>query len=151
MSGQALAHTAHTARADRHFVVGDALFNAGDEWSAVCFFYSAYHHVKAALLQDPRFDDPTELHKLHIDLVADDRLVTRHKGRKNAGHGREWGLNELVMLLYPSIVTSYEALHQSSIQVRYYSGLLGGDLDSVRDDVEVARSAAQSGGVLSFS
>lgn len=106
-----------------HAKTGDALEGAGDEWAAVCWFYSAYHYVRSALIADPIFDDLTRLQSVHQHLVPDDRHVTRHKGRR--GGAPELGVNEVVLKLYPAIAGPYDKLHQASIDVRYERGLRG--------------------------
>lgn len=145
MPGPTLDSTSHQARAARHAKIGEMLVEAGDEWGAVCCFYAAYHHVKAALLEDPIFDDPTRMHDRHLDLVADDRFTDRHKGRRNTGRGREWGINELVGLLYPQIRREYEQLHQASIDVRYGSGLRSGALPAVTSALTAIENEANTG------
>lgn len=142
----ALAVEQHQQRADRHLHIGRALFDAGDEWAAVPFFYCAYHHVKAALLDDPVWGDISRMHRLHPDLIPDDRWVSRHHGRKGLpGAPRQWGINDLVLLLYPSIVKQYEQLHQASIDVRYSTGLPPGALEALPAAVEHVRTEVQEG------
>ena len=109
----------HGSRASRHRKVGDALASAGEEWAFVCFFYGAYHLVKAALLCDPVFDDPIRLAKSPVPLRPDDRFVSRHRGRRRPGVEVEWGVNDLVATIYRFIREDYELLHQLSIEVRY--------------------------------
>lgn len=111
----------HLVRAARHRKVGEALID--DEWAAVCFFYSAYHIVRHALREDPIFDDPTALSRINPELTPADRHVSRHQARKGAPGGRQWGINELVTLLYRPIAVDYDRLHQASIEVRYSRGL----------------------------
>ena len=113
----------HVARSDRHLKVGNALNDAGDEWAAVCYFYSAYHLVKSALLADPVFDDPAALASVRPDLSPEDRNTSSHHGRNRRGEPRIYGVNELVLTLYRPIVGEYERLHQGSIEVRYHQGL----------------------------
>lgn len=148
MPGPALNATSHTSRSERHAHIGRMLIEAGDEWGAVCCFYAAYHRVKCALLSDPLFDNPKSMHGKHMDLVGDDRYTDRHKGRRNTGRGREWGINELVGLLYPSIRREYEQLHQFSIDVRYGSGLRNGALPAVTPALARIENAAQAGDLV---
>lgn len=122
----------HRSRAERHRKVGAALLDAGDEWAAVPLFYAGYHLVKAALLRDPIFGDPTSLSRISADLTPEDRFVTRHHGRRRRGEPREWGVNEVVQVLYRRATKSYEALHQASILVRYGEGLPANSLESLR-------------------
>ncbi len=142
MRQSALASSVHVTRAERHYTVGEALYEAGDEWAAVCFFYAAYHYVKAALLEDPIFDDPSRCSATHPDLNIDDRHTDRHQIRKPRGSSsRGWGVNDLVLLLYRSIAGDYDRLHQASVSVRYRDGLPAGSLDHVRQCVDVVRAA----------
>lgn len=109
-------------RAQKHADVGDALAEAArNEWAAVCWFYSAYHLTRAALLSDPVFEDTPRLQNIYHLLVPEDRHVTRHRGRR--GPHPEMGINDLVEKLYPALSGSYERLHQASIDVRYEDGL----------------------------
>ena len=80
-----LAEQAHKARAARHLQIGKLLAGEGEEWGAVPLFYCAYHHVKAALLVDPIWWDLQRLHSKSIELMPDDRFVTRHKARRVRG------------------------------------------------------------------
>lgn len=147
MAPARLAHQAHTARATHHFDVGCALRDAAaNEWAAVCWFYSAYHHVKAALLQDAIFDDVGRLHEKHHDLQSSDRYTDRHQIRKGPGSGhRGWGINELVQLLYPGVIRPYDRLHQASVSVRYRDGLPGDALPGLSTAIDEIRDAARAG------
>lgn len=119
----ALTEEQHKNRAERHASVGDALAAAGeDDWAAVCYFYAAYHLVRAALVGDPVFDNPNDLARIDVELTPEDRYTQRHKGRKKTSNGREWGVNELVLLLYRPYAGIYDRLHQASIDVRYGRG-----------------------------
>lgn len=124
MVQQGVSADVHLERAARHRKVGDALCSAGDEWAAVCYFYSAYHLVQHALLSDPVFDNPTALTAIQPLLTPDHRYTHAHKGRQRSGHVREFGVNELVLQLYRPIASKYNQLHQASIHVRYESGLV---------------------------
>lgn len=143
-SSPPLAEQQHRDRAGRHLVIGEALESAGDEWAVVPLFYASYHLVKAALLIDPIWDDANRRTAVHVELTPADRFVTRHHGRRVTGNGRHWGINELVLKLYPVIVQEYERLHQASIQVRYGAGLPSDALPALRVDVDhvCAQSAA---------
>ncbi len=112
---------AATTRAQEHAAVGDALITAADnEWAAVCFFYAAYQIAIAAISDDPIFDDLDRLKRVNAELIPDDRRTTRHQGRKNGKNGREWGVNELMLLLYGQTVgAAYDKLHKASVSVRY--------------------------------
>lgn len=102
--------------------MGNALSDAiGEEWAAVCYFYSAYHLARHALLTDPVWHQQTALRAINPALSRDDRNTKRHQGRR--GVAKEWGINELVLLLYPSVVGEYEKLHRMSNAVRYEGGL----------------------------
>ena len=113
----------HRSRAAEHEGLGRVLAESGHEWAAVALFYAAYHHVKAALLEDVIFDDHAACQSLSGDLLPQDRTTTRHQGRKRTTSGREWGINELVLLLYRPAAGTYEKLHQASVDVRYQAGL----------------------------
>lgn len=145
MRQSALDHGVHVRRAERHYKVGCALADAGDEWGAVCFFYAAYHLVKAAMLADPLFEDPTRCHAKHHDLNIDDRHTDRHQVRKSRDAGRGWGVNDLVLLLYRPIVGDYERLHQASVSVRYRDGLPAEALTALRGSVDRIREAFDAG------
>lgn len=132
----------------RHQKVGAALGEAGDEWAAVCWFYSAYHLIKATMLVDPLWNNPAAFHALHPDLNPDDRFVDRHRGRRRVGGPTEWGVNELVALLYPKAAAPYERLHQASIKVRYSTGLPSAALPSLPRDLEALCAMDAAGGLM---
>jgi hypothetical protein len=111
----------------------ERLADADEEWAAVCYFYSAYHTMKAAFIEDPVFDDPTRLSTFSTSLIPDDRYVTHHRGRMGSGP-RKLGVNDIVQALYPKIAPHYIRLHMASIAVRYENGLAPLKLDSVRAD-----------------
>jgi len=121
----------------RHQVVGNALGDAGDEWAAVVWFYSAYHLIKGALLRDPIWSDLGALANISLELMPEDRFTSRHRGRRRAnGAPREWGVNELVLKLYRKAAKPYDLLHQASISVRYGAGLPDGALPELREALE---------------
>lgn len=144
MAQQGVSADVHLERAARHRKIGDHLCEAGDEWGAVCYFYSAYHLVKHALLTDPIFDEPTALSRIDVTLQPDDRYTSRHHGRQREGQAREWGVNELVTRLYRPISASYERLHQASIAVRYGAGLAL-PLDRIVGAIEAVQNAHTAG------
>lgn len=97
---------------------------AGDEWHAVCYFYAAYHTVRAAMLEDPVFRNAKRLSTFSPNLAMQDQHATSHHGY--LGHdsrGRKFGVNDIVKLLYPSIAAEYVRLHMASVDVRYGHGL----------------------------
>lgn len=118
----------HRSRADEHRRVGVAILDTGVEWAAVCLFYSAYHHVKAALLDDPIFTDFDALRAVRPDLSPDDRFASAHKVRKGQPG---YGVNDLVLLLYPRVAGTYDKLHSMSIDVRYQRGLRLGAIEAL--------------------
>lgn len=133
----------HLTRAREHEQVGDALKDAvGNEWAAVCYFYSAYHLVRAALVADPIFDSMARLKAKSSHLMPSDRYTDSHHGSR--APGMNFGVNELVNLLYPQILQSYEFLHQASIAVRYDTGLRF-DLTNVRGRLDAVIAASDSG------
>lgn len=148
MSSQAtLREHEHRTRADRHRKIGDLLVQAGDEWGAVPLFYCAFHYVKAAMLRDPIWGDVTALQSIHQDLIPEDRYVERHHGRRRNGAPREWGVNEIVLQLYPQVVKQYEVLHQASIKVRYGTGLPDGALPALTDAIDKICETDAKGGL----
>ncbi len=136
----------HLERAVAHAESGDKLQAAGDEWFAVCYFYSAYHMVKAAMHEDPIFDDVARCAAVSPLISLDSRYVEHHSGGKGE-NGRSLGVNELVMKLYHGIRVPYHRLHMASIAVRYGGGL--GDISpiTVADDFR-AVSREYSGGKI---
>ena len=148
MSGTGdLALAKHLERAARHRVIGHLLSDAGDEWATVPLFYSAYHLTRHALRSDPIFHEPTKLSRVNASLTMAERDVTRHKGRKNipGSSAREWGINELVTMLYRPLTASYDKLHQASIEVRYGAGLKTAplaDLVAALDAIQEAHDGA---------
>ncbi|MEV7692484.1 hypothetical protein AB0N73_04035 [Microbacterium sp. NPDC089189] len=128
----------HLERSVVHMETGDRLKAADDEWFAVCYFYSAYHLVKAAMHADPIFDDISRCSGVHPLLSVDSRYVEHHSGGKGE-NGRSLGMNEIVMKLYRSIRVPYHRLHTASIAVRYQGGLAPISPITVADDFTVVR------------
>lgn len=125
--------------------------SAGEnDWAAVCFFYAAYHVVRAALVSDPIFDDPGSLSKIRVGLAPQDRHTERHKGRKNTANGREWGVNELVLILYRPFAGAYDRLHQASIDVRYGRGLRAPSTTEIRQCLDKIEGASNVGQLTSY-
>jgi hypothetical protein len=122
----------------------DALWESGDEWAAVCYFYAAYHAMKAALIEDPVFDSLTDLAKHSPFLLLEDRFATKHNGYFGAGV-RRMGVNDIVVSLYPTVAAEYVRLHIASVGVRYGNGLAPITLQSVRNDYDAVIGAYQSG------
>jgi hypothetical protein len=125
-------------------VTGKMLREAGDEWFAVCYFYAAYHTVKAAFIEDPVFDDVARLAAKSPHLIMEDRFAESHHGRVNFGT-RRLGVNDIVAKLYPDIAVEYVRLHMASMAVRYQQGLGAISVQSVMDDYETVISAYQAG------
>ncbi|MDH5150460.1 hypothetical protein [Brevibacterium casei] len=117
----ALSFERHCEISEDHFAQAEAIAGASTDWAAVAYFYSAYHAMKAAFLQDPIFDDMTRLKSINQHLMPDDRNTQKHKVRRG---GNGFGVNDLVHLLYPSKRGDYERLHQSSLGVRYGQGVV---------------------------
>lgn len=134
MTGPPLTIAEHVERARYHKRVGDALHSSGpDSWGAVCYFYSAFHLVRAALTHDPIFSDLPQLKSIHPGLIPDDRDVTAHQTRK--GSSRQFGVNDLVRLIHLGILPQYLRLHGASVGVRYERGI-SSDLDGYSQDLE---------------
>lgn len=123
----------HLARSVVHMETGDRLRDAGDEWFAVCYFYSAYHMVKAAMHADPIFDDIARCSAVHPALSVDSRYAEHHAGGSSAT-GRALGINEIVFKLYKNIRLPYTRLHAASCAVRYGNGLAPISPITVSDD-----------------
>ncbi len=130
-------------RAARHLKIGSALVAAGDEWGAVPLFYCAYHLARAAMITDPIFSDLPRLKSKNSDLTPDERLTSRHHGRRGSSV-KQWGVNELVALLYPKLSSDYEVMHQASIDVRYGRGFRG-DLLRLEDGTIAFRDSYNEG------
>ncbi len=118
----------------------ERLSGSDEEWAAVCYFYSAYHTVKAAFIEDPVFGDLNRLQSFSTDLVPDDRYVTHHRGRLGNGP-RKPGVNDIVRMFYPTISKQYVRLHMASIAVRYEGGLAPIQLATVKADYHVIAEA----------
>ena len=115
------------------------MFDTGQEWAAVCGFYSAYHLIRASFLADPVFDDPHRLSKISTKIFPEDRFVTKHS--KGGLSSTSYGINEIVSTLYLDIRARYHRLHVASNTVRYGRGLRAIQLPSVQADlVEVTRA-----------
>lgn len=141
MNTRPLACAQHVERATHHVLVGNALHEEiNEEWAGVCYFYSAYHLVKAALTTDPIFDDLTALKKIDPNLMETDRWADKHHVPSKASG---FGINNLVKLIYPETQGSYHELHGASVGVRYGLGVtvplndLAADLRDVRATLEV--------------
>ena len=109
------------ARADHHWTVAQALYASGDEWAAVCGFYSCYQLVRASMEKDPIFSDRALLSAVHPNLYPEDRHETKHS--KGGLSKPAFGVNEIVTLVYPHIKREYAALHLASCDIRYEAGL----------------------------
>lgn len=124
----------HVFRAAYHRGAGKALHEAADHgWAAVCYFYSAYHLARAALISDPIFDDWDALRAVDPGLIPEDRYATKHQMRR--GSEKDHGVNDLVALLYPPIRTPYVELHGASTAVRYKMGT-STSLDDLRSELD---------------
>ena len=111
------------------------------ELAAVAYFYSAYHMVKAAFIEDSIFDELGRLQGLNLHLIPDDRFVTHHRGRLGGNGPRKLGVNDIVQILYPAVAPRYVRLHMASIAVRYESGLAPYQYVDVKSDyLEIARA-----------
>lgn len=93
-----LSAAEHQTRAVELAGEAGRLHEIGAEWAAVAYFYSAYHRVRAALLDDPVFDDMSRLKRVDPQLLPSDRDTAFHTGRRR-GQAPEFGVNDLVLLL----------------------------------------------------
>lgn len=99
------------------------------------------------MLVDPIWQDLKSLKAIHQDLVPDDRFIGRHKGRRRVGGPKEWGVNDLVLMLYRPAAGHYDRLHLASVDVRYSTGLPTGALNPVRASLD-ALLAMDTAGAL---
>lgn len=147
MSGRFSAKE-HRERSEHHFRVGQVLAESKHEWGAVILFYAAFHSVRAAMVDDPIFSDPSALHAAHRLLTPDDRWTTMHKARR--GGEPRLGVNEIVGIIYPDYSGPYEKLHVASVQVRYERGLRPLEaLSEMIDYARMIREAEASGRLVS--
>lgn len=139
--GRPLTIEEREQRSAEHLGLARTLAEVKHEWAAVAYFYAAYHLVRAALLDDPTFDDLSSCQRKHVDLRPEDRHVGSHHGKPRKVP-REFGVNDLVALLYPGVSATYERLHQLSIDVRYERGMKASieDLQAVWDKFERLRT-----------
>lgn len=116
----------HLSRQDYHRRLAGTLASApvAHPWACVVGFYAAFHSARWALQCDRRFDDEDTLEAIHPHLRPNDRRPAKHKARRGPGPMADFGVNDLVLLLYPKASKSYELLHQASIEVRYNQGRL---------------------------
>jgi hypothetical protein len=129
------------ARAREHAGLGGVLFEAGHEWAAVAWFYSAYHMVKAAFIRDPIFDDYDRLSRLNSKLRPEDRYEIRHSYGGGLS-GTQYGVDELVWFLYRPIASDYKLLRMRSCDVRYRNGLSRpDDLQGIRQSFAKVHAA----------
>ena len=131
-------------RAETARTSAGVLIAANDDWFVSPLFYSAYHLVRAALIDDPIFDSPELLRARDARLTPECRFLTRHQGRLDA-EGRSLGINDVVGILYPAIAVEYARLHMASRAIRYGDGLGVITAQSVHDDYAVIRDAWDSG------
>jgi hypothetical protein len=137
----------HLERAVAHKETGDRLAAADDEWFAVCYFYSAYHAVKAAMHADPIFDDIARCAAVDAALSVDSRFAEHHSGGSGK-NGRSLGVNDIVFKLYKGIRLPYTRLHMASIAVRYGSGLDTISPVTVKDDFAAVCDAFSAGTIV---
>lgn len=124
------------------------LLAGGDEWFAVCYFYASYHLVKAAMMVDPIFGNPTDLSTVDVNLTPASRWTTHHQGRVQKGGPRDFGINDIVVKLYNDISIEYRRLHMASVNVRYSSGLGVIAPTTVQADWQAVRSAYDAGTIV---
>lgn len=115
---------AHLSRQAYHRQIGLVLadLEVSHPWGCVVVFYAAYHSARWALQCDQRFNDMAALKAINPHLVPELKNTAKHKTRGPLGRGPEFGVNDLVALLYPAASPAYEKLHQASIEVRYEAG-----------------------------
>lgn len=134
------------SRAKDHAKLADVMFDAEQEWAAVCGFYSAYHLIRASFLADPVFDDPHRLSKISAKIHPEDRFATKHS--KGGLSSSSYGINEIVSTLYLDIRARYQRLHIASNTVRYGRGLKAIQLPSVQADLAEIKRAFEAGQIV---
>ncbi len=82
-------------------------------------------NIPPTLLGDPIFDDPIACSGITRPVARGSAHEPPPWSQAHEQRGREWGINELVLSLYPKVVRDYERLHQASNDVRYHEGLRG--------------------------
>jgi hypothetical protein len=137
----------HKERAAAHKQSGVTLLGVDDEWFSVCYFYAAYHLVKAALNEDPIFGSLTSLQKISPKLTPDVRFAEHHSGGQGQ-NGRSLGINEAVFHMYKNIRVSYSRLHIASCHVRYGRGLDTVSVESIESDFSDVWSAYHAGEIV---
>lgn len=127
------------SRSEEHGKLATLMFETGQEWAAVCAFYSAYHLVRASLMTDPVFDDLERLRKISPKIFPEDRTVSKHS--KGGLSSASFGVNELVSFLYPAVRARYARLHVASNQVRYERGIRAIATTNLQEDhAEIVRA-----------
>ena len=150
MSSPSLSTAEHCIkRSDKMQTTASNLRSDDDEWFAVCYFYAAYHVIRAALLEDPVFNSLKRLGQVstkhRMNLTMADRDTQRHTGRKTPGAARSVGINDLVRILYPESNVAYHQLHGASVDVRYKSGLSRVDAGSAQENYLAVAEAYRAG------
>jgi len=134
------------ARAREHAKLAAVMFDTQQEWAAVCAFYSAYHLLRASLINDPVFDDAHRLSRINSRILPEDRQVHKHS---TGGLSKPaYGLNEIISVLYPAIRARYIRLHIASIDVRYGTGIRAISTDSLRQDLAEITRAFDDGEII---
>lgn len=134
------------SRARDHAKLAEVMFDTGQEWAAVCAFYSAYHLIRASLLSDPVFDDANRLSKINPKILPEDRFVAKHS--KGGLSSAAFGINEIVSVLYLEIRARYLRLHVASNQVRYGRGIKAITAPSLREDLHEITRAFEAGEII---
>lgn len=145
----ALSPQQHIEAAHRHLAAARELASVSGEWAVVAAFYSAYHHMRAAIYSDPIWDQgPTALSEIDKHLQMDCRTASHHQG--NAKTGRSMGVTDIARKLYPAHGNQYRILHGASITCRYGSGV-GSLLRPPEEYIDLAEkiSSAADDGLLS--
>ena len=147
-TGDRLTVEQHKQRAAAHLEVANRLLESDEEWAVVPLFYTAYHFVKAAMLADPVFDDPTRLSRFNASLTMEDRYSDIHQGRMAKGQRERWGVKDIVAVLYKPIYASYELLHLASTDVRYGRGLVVGSPSEADEALTRIYEAYERGAIV---
>jgi len=115
----------------------------GNQWSAVAYFYAAFHAVRSALMVDPIFNSPERLALFDPNWRREDRQNDHHQARRGNGIVGAPGVSDLVKALYPEIAIEYAQLHSASVSVRYGLGLAGYDQAALKRGYEKIAGAVK--------
>lgn len=135
-------------RARHHLSNAKKIQSVCDDWAHVAAFYSAYHSVRHALMEDPVFRDLKRLQSVDPRLSIRMRETTHHSGNINTP--RDPGINQLVKLFYGRgfshrIDHQYIDLHSTSVMIRYKDGAVQATVGESLSAAEMILERVSSG------